>query len=329
MALLGTLKGFGVTEIFQLISQQMKTGTLVLTSPKANVSIAFEDGVIVGITSDQWTMDPRAEVLMKGGFIYERDLKIALDNGKKKINSWDNILISQGKLKQAFLDKATNVVIKDILLEIFQWKEGGYRFEDWDLDTENMLTCHIQSEGVILNTLRVIDEWPLVKQHIPPVDYCPVTIQPLTQDIVRKYDLTEIDMHIFDLIDEQKTVENIVRESLEPPFEALSSMVRLIGAGLVEVFPQGKREDIDSSIARKVFFGHLKRASVFVLLALCITGLLMVGNPRITKGSFIPKQIKHYIRMQKDIAQQYTKQDIWLSKLDTDKNASHSSISPE
>lgn len=33
MALLGTLKGFGVTEIFQLIAQQMKTGTLILTSP--------------------------------------------------------------------------------------------------------------------------------------------------------------------------------------------------------------------------------------------------------------------------------------------------------
>ena len=130
MALLGTLKGFGVTEIFQLISQQMKTGTLVLTSPKANVSIGFEDGVIVGMTSDQWTMDPRAEVLMKGGFIHEKQLKIAFDNEKKKSNTWDDILISQGKLKKTFLDKATNVVIKKILLEIFQWKEGGYRFED-------------------------------------------------------------------------------------------------------------------------------------------------------------------------------------------------------
>jgi len=170
MAMLGTLKGFGVTEIFQLISQQMKTGTLVLTSPKANVSIAFEDGVIVGLKSDQWTMDPRAEVLVKGGFIHERELKTAMDN-VKKTTTWDEILISQGKLKKTFLLKATNVVIKDLLLEVFQWKEGGYRFEDWEVETDNMLTCHLNSESVILNTLRVIDEWPLVKQKIPPVDY--------------------------------------------------------------------------------------------------------------------------------------------------------------
>ena len=329
MALLGTLKGFGVTDIFQLISQQMKTGTLVLTSPKANVSIAFEDGVIVGIKSDQWTMDPRAEVLMKGGFIHEKQLKMAFDNEKKTSNSWDDILISQGKLKNNFLDKATNVVIKDILLEIFQWKEGGYRFEDWDLDTENMLSCHIQSEGVILNTLRVIDEWPLIKQQIPPMDYCPVTIMPLTQKIVRENDLSEVDMQVFDLIDEQKTVENIVRKSLEPPVEALSSVVKLISAGLVEVFPQGSRENLDSSIARKVFLGHLKRASVFVLLGLSVLGLILVGNPRVTKDTFIPQEVKAYIHKQKDIASQFAKQEIWLSRLDTDNNVGPRASLPE
>ena len=328
MALLGTLKGFGVTEIFQLISQQMKTGTLVLTSPKANVSIGFEDGVIVGMKSDEWTMDPRAEVLMKGGFIHEKQLKIAFDNEKKK-STWYDILISQGKLKNNFLEKATNVVIKNILLEIFQWKEGGYRFEDWDVDTENMLTCHIQSEGVILNTLRVIDEWPLIKQKIPPMDYCPVTIMPLTQELVRQNDLSEIDMQIFDLIDEQKTVEKIVRESLEPPIEAMSSIVKLIGAGLVEVFPQGTRENLDSSIARKVFFGHLKRASVFVLLALGILELILVGDPRITKGTFIPQEITSYIHEQKNIADQFAKQGIWLSGLNTDNNAPPTTSLPE
>jgi hypothetical protein len=320
MALLGTLKGFGVTEIFQLISQQMKTGTLVLTSSKANVMIAFEDGVIVGITSDQWAIDPRADLLMKGGYIYERDLKIALENEKKKSNTWDDILISQGKLEKTFLDKAANVLIKDILLEVFQWKEGGYRFEDWDVQTENMLACHIQSEGVILNTLRIIDEWPLIKQKIPPVDYCPVTIVPLTQDIVQKNVLSEVDMHIFDLIDEKKTVENIVRESLEPPIEALGSIVKLIDAGLVEVFPQGTRDNLDSSIARKVLLGYAKRVSVFAALILCILGLLFVGNPRIFNHTFIPQEIKKHIELQKDIAGKFAKEEIWLSRLDKDNN---------
>ena len=138
------------------------------------------------------------------------------------------------------------MVIKTVLLEVFQWKEGNYRFEDWDLDTENVLSCNIPSEGVILDTLRIIDEWPMIKQKIPPVDYCPVTILPLTEEIVREHRLTAVDMHVYDLIDEQKNVECIVRQSLEPPFEALSSLVKLIESGLIEALPQGTKEPQDS-----------------------------------------------------------------------------------
>lgn len=217
MALLGTLKGFGVTEIFQLIAQQMKTGTLILTSPDSSVSLAFDNGIIEGIKSDRWEIDPRAEILIKGGFLLEKDYRTALENEKKNSHRWHDILIAQGKIKKTFLDRASNVVIKSILLEVFQWKEGNYRFEDWEVDTENILACHIPSEGIILDTLRVIDEWPMVKQKIPPVDYCPVTIMPLTEEIVKKHRLGAVDMHIYDLIDEKDLSRTLSGSPWNPP----------------------------------------------------------------------------------------------------------------
>jgi len=316
MALLGTLKGFGVTEIFQLISQQMKTGSLSLSSSKANVMITFENGIIVGITSDKWEMDPRADLLLKAGYINEKELKAAFENEKKTSEAWHEILISKGQLKKVLLDKATNVIIKQNLLEVFQWREGGYRFEDWNIESGSMLSCHVPIEGAILDTLRIIDEWPTIKQKIPPVEDCPVSIMPLTEEIVRYYGLTEVDMHIYDLIDEKRTVEKIVRESLEPPFEALSSLVRLIDIGLVEVFPQGLKEKRDNSIARNIFLAKTKKAALYVTLGLCIIGLLLVGSPRITKG-FIPDEIKTYLKAQKDISQQFTEKKIALSGTDT------------
>ncbi|HOM30061.1 MAG TPA: DUF4388 domain-containing protein, partial [Deltaproteobacteria bacterium] len=132
MALLGTLKGFGVTEIFQLISQQMKTGSLVLTSTKATVTINFENGVIVGLSSNTWERDPMADVLMKAGFLQEKDFKAALESAKKNSQPWYEILVSKGQLKRVFVERASNTVIRQTLLEIFQWPEGGYRFEDWE-----------------------------------------------------------------------------------------------------------------------------------------------------------------------------------------------------
>ncbi|MGC9325098.1 MAG: DUF4388 domain-containing protein [Desulfomonilia bacterium] len=320
MALLGTLKGFGVTEIFQLISQQMKTGSLILASSKANVTIAFENGVIVGITSDKWEMDPRADVLLKAGVIRERELKAAFEHQKKNTQKWHEILISQGNLNKMFLNKATNVVIKEILLDIFQWREGSYRFEDWDLETENMLNCHIQTEGIILDTLRMIDEWPIIKQKIPPVDYCPVTIMPLTEEIVRMNALSEVDTRIFDLVDENKTIETLVKESLEPPFEALSSIVRLIDLGLVEVFPKGTKEKRDFSVAKNACIGFVAQASVFILLGLALAGLFLVGDPRITK-EIIPQEIRNSIEHQKALSEEFTRQEIVLSTLNRDSSA--------
>jgi len=317
MALLGTLKGFGVTEIFQLISQQMKTGSLILTSPNAKVTIEFEEGIIIGISSDQWLIDPRADVLIKGGFIYDTELKSALDH-KKASQEWHDILINQGKLKMNFLEKATNVVIKNILLEIFQWKEGSYRFEDWDMDTKSMLSCHIPTEGIILDTLRMIDEWPLIKQKIPPVDYCPVVIIPLTEDVVNQYDLSESDMRIFDLIDEARTVENIVKESLETQFDALNSIVRLIDCGLIEVFPKGTKDMRDYTAAKMAFFANLKKASVFILLGIIITILLLLGETRITKLTLIDPEINRQIIVQREMARDFAEQDTWLLKIDKD-----------
>jgi hypothetical protein len=315
MALLGTLKGFGVTEIFQLISQQMKTGSLILSSAKANVTITFENGTIIGITSDKWEMDPRADVLLKADCINEKELKAAFENEKKTSEPWYDTLISKGKLKKILLDKATNVIIKQNLLEVFQWREGGYRFEDWNTESASMLSCHIPTEGAILDTLRIIDEWPTIKQKIPPVDDCPVIIMPLTEDIVRNQRLSDVDMRIYDLIDEKKTVERIVRESLEPPFEALSSLVRLIDTGLVEIFPQGIKDKRDVAIARNIFIGKVRRVALYAALGLCILVLLIFGHPRITKG-VVPAEIKAYIKDQNTISQEFSVKEITLSKRD-------------
>ena len=47
MALKGTLKDFGIADIFQLIGQQGKTGVLHLSEKDEEVHIGFKDGAVV------------------------------------------------------------------------------------------------------------------------------------------------------------------------------------------------------------------------------------------------------------------------------------------
>ncbi len=64
----------------------------------------------------------------------------------------------------------------------------------------------------------------MIKQRIPPVDYCPVTIIPITEELVRHHGLSEVDLHIYDLIDDRRNVERYRPRITEPPFEALSCL---------------------------------------------------------------------------------------------------------
>ena len=51
MALEGTIKDFGLPDIFQLIGLQRKTGLLTLKHEKDEVTVAFENGMVVNADS--------------------------------------------------------------------------------------------------------------------------------------------------------------------------------------------------------------------------------------------------------------------------------------
>jgi hypothetical protein len=319
MALIGTLKGFGVTDIFQLISQQIKTGILILSTSKETITVAFSDGIIQGISSDKWEFDPRTEILLKGSFVNEKELKASIDNQKKGQGKWYDYLVSRGKIKENILDKASIIIFRNTMLDVFQWEEGNYRFEDSDINTENMLACNLPTEGVVLDTLRIIDEYPIIKPKTPPSDYCPVAIMPLTQESASRHDLNSIDVVIYNLIDGEKTVNDVIYQSLELPFDALSSIVKLIESGIIEVFPKGSVEIRDKTIAREETFRKIKVAAVYVSLLICIILLIIIGKPRILEGPLdIGPVVSSHINEQKSISDRIAKQVRAPSKPDKD-----------
>ncbi len=319
MSLVGTLKGFGVTEIFQLINQQMKTGTLVVNAPRAKISIFFSDGYIRGIYSDSWDADPRVKILVDGGFVKHKDLEVAKGGEKESLN-WVDILIAQNKLSKALLDKITNVVLRDLFFDILRWGEGNYRFEEGVNASREMIECNAQAENIMLDTLRSIDEWPLVEQKVPPLDYYPVVIMPVTEGIVQKFKLTDKDIRIYDLIDGNKTIDTLINESLETRHDVLSSIVRLMDAFLIEVFPKETIKGSDRFSKMQTVFAGLKKVFAYILLLVTVVALVYISRP----GLYVPlwpnPVVTQYIYAQKETANnsKYSKQTIPLVHSDKD-----------
>ena len=84
MALQGTLKDFSITEIIQLIGQQLKTGVLKIRKGKNLVEIYFVDGMIVHVYSNyRGKKDLIGEILVKAKLITEEQLETGVKDSKR------------------------------------------------------------------------------------------------------------------------------------------------------------------------------------------------------------------------------------------------------
>ena len=79
MALEGTIKDFGLPDIFQLIGLQRKTGLLTLKNEKDVVTVTFENGMVVMADSNTKRLEERlGNVLVKQGKLGKDKLDEAL-----------------------------------------------------------------------------------------------------------------------------------------------------------------------------------------------------------------------------------------------------------
>lgn len=173
MALTGTLGDFPVPDILQLIALQKKTGYLTLkASENEVVTVTFLDGMIVGADSLNKRIEERlGHVLTKSGKLTREELSKALEIQKRTLQRLGYILVTEGFIEKETLKQALAIQMQQTIYRLFRWKTGEYNFQpqehvDWDKDNvEPMSTESIMMEGV-----RIVDEWPLIEKKIPNFD---------------------------------------------------------------------------------------------------------------------------------------------------------------
>ena len=86
MALEGTIKDFGLADIFQLIGMQRKTGILTLENDEDTVTVHFFEGQVVGADTRLRNLeDLLGGVLVRTGRLTEDQLRAALRSQKKTL----------------------------------------------------------------------------------------------------------------------------------------------------------------------------------------------------------------------------------------------------
>ena len=168
MALQGTLKDFGLGDIFQLIGIQRKTGVLKLESAEDSVTIKFLDGQVVGADTKRRSVEALlGSVLVRTGRITAVQLNEALRAQRRTLQRLGVVLVHSGMISEDDLIEALRVQSLQIIYRLFRWRDGTYSFKGVDdLDYDARHFEPISAETILMEGARMIDEWPIIERRI-------------------------------------------------------------------------------------------------------------------------------------------------------------------
>jgi hypothetical protein len=168
MALQGTIKDFGLADIFQLIGIQRKTGLLTLENDEDTVTVTFNEGQVAWADTRLRNLeDLLGSVLVRTGRITEGQLEQALQIQKKTLQRLGYILVDSEFISEEELAEALRIQVTQIVYRLFRWREGRYNFAPKDnIDTESEHFEPVSAETILMEGARMIDEWPIIERKI-------------------------------------------------------------------------------------------------------------------------------------------------------------------
>jgi hypothetical protein len=168
MALVGTIKDFGLADILQLIGLQRKTGILTLDSGTDRVTVKFLEGAVVGAeTSLRNLEDLLGSVLVRTGRITQAQLQEAIRIQRKTLQRLGYILVKQSYLSDGDLEESLRIQVSQSVYRLFRWRDGKYQFAPMDhVEYDNEHFRPISAETILMEGARMIDEWPILERKI-------------------------------------------------------------------------------------------------------------------------------------------------------------------
>ena len=287
MALEGTIRDFGLPDIFQLIGLQRKTGILTLRNEKDQVTVAFENGMVVAADSSTKRLEDRlGNVLVKQGKLTKERLDDALSTQKATLQRLGHVLVTQNAITDKDLKEAITVQISQLVFKVFRWRDGEYHFaptDTVDYDRENF--APMSADFILMEGIRMVDEWPIIEKKIPSMDIVFRTaVDPGTIEVAaagaeagdvkhsaasasNKIRLSRDEERVFRKVDGVRTVQGIVDSSGLSEFDTCRILFDLLNRNLISTVGRGakvaeasRREAVVSSTP-----GYLLAAAAVIL----------------------------------------------------------------
>ncbi|MBN2106386.1 MAG: DUF4388 domain-containing protein [Deltaproteobacteria bacterium] len=238
-ALQGSIKDFGVADIFQLLAQQQKTGVLLVAHDQETAEIYFLNGDLIDVKTARDT-ERLGAMLVKSALVSAAQYRQALDKHNTTLEHICRVLLNQGHLSRADFERIILAHIYEVIYEMLQWHTGTYRFVSQTVTRTSGLVHLPGLESILLDVLRRIDEWPEIKSVISSFDML------FENNYAALPDLDSDEEHVCALVDGQRSVQDIIDASVLGSFTACKTLVQLLERGAIRLLSKRAEKKADS-----------------------------------------------------------------------------------
>jgi hypothetical protein len=166
VALNGNLRDFGISEVFQLIGQQRKTGTLRVREGAREFELHFDEGRIVSAAPCDAPGVAIGDMLMRCGVI-AADVYRKAKRSVEPEQSTEDALVSQGHITQQQLREIEDLLTRETLFDLLRWVEGSFHFVAQAAHHRRPADSLLPAEQVLMEGLRMVDEWAAFANRAP------------------------------------------------------------------------------------------------------------------------------------------------------------------
>jgi hypothetical protein len=234
-ALQGKIGRFTLPEIFQLIANTRKSGTLGIQKDDDIVMIYFKLGQIIYAYGPRQTFHIGQLLKDRGRItVGQLDEAVSMQSRVKSSRRLGQILLEKKFIDRADLEEVVRSQIEELIYSLLSWESGSFKFYENQFPTDEEITVSLSVENVILEGLRRLDEINRIREAVP--DFSQVlTITPAPPERKKEISLQSEEWNLLSLVNGRRTISEIADASDLPRTDALSKLAALKLAGLVAV----------------------------------------------------------------------------------------------
>ncbi len=225
----GKLKPLGLPDILEFLKMTEKTGELILTKGSLQKTLYVDNGD-VRFASSNLEEERLGDILLRDGLITRKQFDESaerLGEGKRQ----GTVLVEMGAISPKMLWEAVRSQIKEIVYGIFDWETGDYVFVEKELESHETITVNIGITRLVVEGIRRVSNRSLFDKRLPSSE---IVLEP-NPESDPGIEFEEYENHVINLIDGERTVNEICDLSEIGQFETHKVLYILISIGYVNI----------------------------------------------------------------------------------------------